>query len=51
MPLTSSDKYLITPSGSLLVMDLQLSDMGIYTCRVNGLNLTRELILEGEGWG
>lgn len=45
--LLPSDKYVITVNGSLLVRNVQLEDMGEYQCVVNGVRLTRELVIEG----
>lgn len=45
--LLPSDKYVVTVNGSLLVRNVQLEDMGEYQCVVNGVRLTRELVIEG----
>ena len=46
-PLPPSDKHVITTNGSLLVRNVQLEDMGEYQCVVDGVQLTRELVIEG----
>ena len=46
-PLPPSDKHVITTNGSLLVRNVQLEDMGEYQCVVDGVRLTRELVIEG----
>ena len=38
---------MITTNGSLLVRNVQLEDMGEYQCVVDGVRLTRELVIEG----
>ena len=48
-PLPPSDKHVITTNGSLLVRNVQLEDMGEYQCVVDGVRLTRELVIEGVG--
>ena len=50
-PLPPSDKHVITTNGSLLVRNVQLQDMGEYRCVVDGVRLTRELVIEGVGRG
>ena len=45
-PLTDSDKYSILDNGSLLVRDIDLEDMGIYTCLLGNISVNVSLVVQ-----